>query len=81
MIFGDKTISLPKDAESAYARSISDENGKNWWAVSDDGKYYYRYSDSQNGTAHFSQSIAIDAVLEHTKMLSKKIRKRLGCKK
>lgn len=72
---------LPKDAKKAYENSISDEKGKNWWAESLDGKYYYRYSDSQNDTAHFSESIAIDAVLKNTETLSKKIRKRLGCKK
>ncbi|MEQ8822201.1 MAG: RHS repeat-associated core domain-containing protein [Sumerlaeia bacterium] len=52
---GGKKTPLPKDAEEAYKHAVPDSatNPKAWYAKGRDGKIY-RYSDANNGTAHYS---------------------------
>jgi hypothetical protein len=49
---------LPPDAESLYKNAIPHYNPdtkgvKHWYSKANDGQYY-RYSDSNDGTAHFT---------------------------
>lgn len=46
---------LPKDAAEAYKKAVPDRpvDAKNWYAKGEDGSIY-RYSNSNDGTAHYS---------------------------
>jgi hypothetical protein len=50
---------VPADAEDVYKNAVPDsaENAKNWYGKNADGTIY-RYSNANDGTAHFSGSSA-----------------------
>jgi uncharacterized membrane protein len=50
---------LPPDAEEVFKTAVPDapENAMNWFGKNRDGTIY-RYSNSNDGTAHFSGSSA-----------------------
>jgi hypothetical protein len=53
--FNPKKTPLPPDAESVYLNAIPDDalNPSHWYGVNKKGQIY-RFSDANNGTAHFS---------------------------
>jgi hypothetical protein len=53
--FNWKKTPLPKDAEEVFKKAVPSDatNPKHWFGKASDGTFY-RYSNSNDGTAHFS---------------------------
>jgi hypothetical protein len=58
-IYNLKKEALPADAAAVYKTAVPDaaEGAKNWYGKNADGTIY-RYSNANDGTAHFSGSSA-----------------------
>lgn len=66
---------LPADAEDVYRHAVPDDpvNPRNWYGRNADGQIY-RFSGSNDGTAHFS---GIDGVGDGIRNITKYARQRL----
>ena len=67
---------LPRDAESVFKNAIPDDpiDPKNWYGTNTDGQIY-RFSGSNDGTAHFS---GIEGVGDGIRNITPYALKRLG---
>jgi hypothetical protein len=66
---------LPPDAEEVFRRAVPDDpiNPRNWYGRNADGQIY-RFSDSNDGTAHFS---GIEGIGDGIRNITRYARQRL----
>jgi RHS repeat-associated protein len=73
-LYNPKKTPEPKDCSDVYKRAVPDDpvDARHWWGKSGDGNYY-RFHNSNDGTAHFSASFS-----PTDSLVPRYVRERLG---